>query len=163
MTVHLQSATPTAITAKTITTTEKTENLVLCPYPVRELVKTNRPRERFFRSQHSKQAAYPGQETNWTGPSPTKRHPKQYNRECPGCSPTFKLEMPRLHYEAAIDKSETTKTILPPIPEVVWQQPPETSVETSKLVIIDNDPNNETTQNAQTPNSGQRIDVKSLT
>ena len=32
--------------------------------------------------------------------------------------------MPRLHSGAAIDRPETTK--LPPIPEVVWQQPQET-------------------------------------
>ena len=32
--------------------------------------------------------------------------------------------MPRLHTGAAIDRPETTK--LPPIPEVVWQQPQET-------------------------------------
>ena len=34
--------------------------------------------------------------------------------------------MPRLHFGAAIDRPETTK--LPPIPEVVWQQPQETHI-----------------------------------
>ena len=34
--------------------------------------------------------------------------------------------MPRLHSGSAIDRPETTK--LPPIPEVVWQQPHETQL-----------------------------------
>ena len=37
--------------------------------------------------------------------------------------------MPRLHSGASIDRPETTK--LPPIPEVVWQQPQET-----QLIVI---------------------------
>ena len=36
----------------------------------------------------------------------------------------MKLKMPRLHSRVAIDRPEITK--LPPIPEVVWQQPQET-------------------------------------
>ena len=34
--------------------------------------------------------------------------------------------MPRLHSGAAIDRTEVTHLTLPPIPEVVWQQPQET-------------------------------------
>ena len=34
--------------------------------------------------------------------------------------------MPRLHSEAATDRPEETHLTLPPIPEVVWQQPQET-------------------------------------
>ena len=36
--------------------------------------------------------------------------------------------MQRLHSRAAIDRPETTHLILPPIPEVIWQQPQETHV-----------------------------------
>ena len=36
--------------------------------------------------------------------------------------------MPRLHSAAATDRQETTHLKLPPIPEVVWQQPKETHV-----------------------------------
>ena len=36
--------------------------------------------------------------------------------------------MPRLHSGAAIDRPETTHLRLPPIPEVVWQQPQENHV-----------------------------------
>ena len=39
--------------------------------------------------------------------------------------------MPRLHLEAAIDRPETTNTTLPLIPEVVWQQPQETHLNTN--------------------------------
>ena len=45
--------------------------------------------------------------------------------------------MVRLNSGAAIDRLETTRTILPPISEVFWQQPTETSVEISKLVNND--------------------------
>ena len=34
--------------------------------------------------------------------------------------------MPRLHFGAAINRPEVTHLTLPPIPEVVWQQPQET-------------------------------------
>ena len=47
--------------------------------------------------------------------------------------------MPRLHSGAAIDRPETTHITLPPIPEVVWQQPQETHVPT-----IDQNLTNET-------------------
>ena len=36
--------------------------------------------------------------------------------------------MPRLHSGVATDRPETTHLKLPPIPEVVWQQPKETHV-----------------------------------
>ena len=47
--------------------------------------------------------------------------------------------MPRLHSGAAIDRPEVTHLTLPPIPEVVWQQPQET-----RLTNIHNDLTNET-------------------
>ena len=46
-------------------------------------------------------------------------------------------------------------------PEVLWQQPPEISVETSKLVNINDDPTIENTQNTHTLK--QRNDVESQT
>ena len=30
--------------------------------------------------------------------------------------------MPHLHFEAAIDRTETNKTVLSPIPDIVWKQ-----------------------------------------
>ena len=61
--------------------------------------------------------------------------------------------MPRLHSGAAIDRPETTQLKLPPIPEVVWQQPQETHVPFK----------NETHKNTHMPESKQRSDVESQT
>ena len=49
--------------------------------------------------------------------------------------------MPRLHSGEAIDRTDTTKR--PPIPEVVWQQPQETSL---------NDKHNKSTNNIKRKN-----------
>ena len=61
--------------------------------------------------------------------------------------------MPRLHSGAAIDRPEVTHLILPPIPEVVWQQSQETC-----LTNIHNDLTNETHKDTHTPK--QKNDVK---
>ena len=66
--------------------------------------------------------------------------------------------MPRLHAGAAIDRPETTQLKLPPIPEVVWQQPQETHVPNIYQTF-----NNETYKNTHTPESKQRSDVASQT
>ena len=64
--------------------------------------------------------------------------------------------MPHLHTGAAIDRPETTHLKLPPIPEVVWQQPQETHVPN-----IYQNSTNETYKNTHTPESKQRSDVES--
>ena len=66
--------------------------------------------------------------------------------------------MPRLHSGAAIDRPETTQLKLPPIPEVVWQQPQETHVSNIYQTC-----NNETHKNTHMPESKQRSDVESQT
>ena len=66
--------------------------------------------------------------------------------------------MPRLHSGAAIDRPETTHLKLPPIPEVVWQQPQETHV----LNIYQN-LTNEIYKKTHTPESKERSDVESQT
>ena len=66
--------------------------------------------------------------------------------------------MPRLHSGAAIDRPETTELKLPPIPEVVWQQPQDTNVP-----IIYQTCNNETHKNTHMPESRQSSDVESQT
>ena len=66
--------------------------------------------------------------------------------------------MPRLHSVAAIDRPETTQLKLPPIPEVVWQQPQETHVPNIYQTY-----NNETHKNTHMPESKQRSDVESQT
>ena len=51
----------------------------------------------------------------------------------------------------ATDRPETTRTIPPPIPEVVWEQPPDTSVKTFKVNKINRYPTVETTQKTHMP------------
>ena len=64
--------------------------------------------------------------------------------------------MPRLHSEAATDRPEETHLMLPPIPEVVWQQSQETF-----LNNIHNDLTNQTL--TQTHMSKQKNDVEAQT
>ena len=56
-------------------------------------------------------------------------HTEQCKCNCPSFSPNYKLELPRRHSRTALDRLESNKdTKLPPLPEVVWQQPAETNV-----------------------------------
>ena len=64
--------------------------------------------------------------------------------------------MPRLHSGAAIDRPEVTHLTLPPIPEVVWQQPQETHI-----TNINNDLTNKTHEHTHTPK--QKNDVEAQT
>ena len=78
--------------------------------------------------------------TGRTKPSPTEKCPKQLRWECPSCSPTFKLATPHLHSEAASGRPETNEiSRLPPIPEVVWQQPAEIGTDQDTLNVTSND------------------------
>ena len=53
--------------------------------------------------------------------------PSNSDWNVPSCSPKFTLKTPRLHSGAACDRPETNEIPkLPPIAEVVWQQPTET-------------------------------------
>ena len=64
--------------------------------------------------------------------------------------------MPRLHSGAAIDRPETTHSKLPPIPEVVWQQPQDIHVPNIYQNLA-----NETYGKTHTPTCKQRTDVES--
>ena len=66
--------------------------------------------------------------------------------------------MPRLHSGAVTDRPQTTQLQLPPIPEVVWQQPQETHVPNNHKTLT-----NETHKNTQIPESKHRSDVESQT
>ena len=44
--------------------------------------------------------------------------------------------MPRFHSGTAFDSMETTKTKFPPTPNVLWQQPPEISIDHQTLDIV---------------------------
>ena len=66
--------------------------------------------------------------------------------------------MPLLHSGAAIDRPETTHLKLPPLPEVVWQQPQETHVPKIYQNLT-----NETYKNTHTPETKQKTVVESQT
>ena len=66
--------------------------------------------------------------------------------------------MPRLHSGVATDRPEITHLTLPPIPEVVWQQPKETHVTNIHKTLT-----NENQTNPQMPESKKRTDVESQT
>ena len=66
--------------------------------------------------------------------------------------------MPRLHSVAAIDSPEVTHLALPPIQEVVWQQPEETHITKIHKVLT-----NGTHKNTQIPGIKQRNDVEAQT
>ena len=66
--------------------------------------------------------------------------------------------MPHLLSGAAIDRPETTQLKLPPVPEVVWQQPQETHVPNIYQTL-----NNETHKNTQMPEPKHRSNVESQT
>ena len=66
--------------------------------------------------------------------------------------------MPRLHSGAATDRPEITHLTLPPIPEVVWQEPQETHVTTIHKILT-----NGTHKSTQMPECNQRSDVESQT
>ena len=63
--------------------------------------------------------------------------------------------MPRLHSGAAIDGPEVTHLTLPPIPEVVWQQPQETH-----LTNIHNDLTNKTHKHTHTPKQKNNVEAQ---
>ena len=63
--------------------------------------------------------------------------------------------MPRLHSGAATDRPEVTHLALPPIPEVVWQQPQENHV-----TNIHNDLTNETQNDTHTPTKKNDVEAQ---
>ena len=78
--------------------------------------------------------------TGRTRSSPAEKCTKQLRCQCPSCSPDFKLRTPSLHSGAACDRPGTNGlSRLPPIPEVVWQQPTETNTDQDHLNKTNND------------------------
>ena len=75
-----------------------------------------------------------------TKPSPAKKCTKQLRWECPSCSQNFNLKTRRLHSGAAWDRPETNEiSRLPPIREVVWQQPKQTITDQDNMNNTNND------------------------
>ena len=75
-----------------------------------------------------------------TKSSTKEKRQKHLKWKCSCCSPNFKLETPRPHSGVACDRPEIIEIPkLPPIPEVVWQQPSETSTNQLNLDNFNND------------------------
>ena len=66
--------------------------------------------------------------------------------------------MPRLHSGAAIDRPEVTHSTLPPIAEVVWQQPQQTHLPNIQNVLT-----NETHKDTHIPEFKQKNNVEAQT
>ena len=120
------------------------------------------PCETCGRTNHSTERCYLGANAAKRPPSRNRR-PEGQNQvqqgnvqnqlrwECPSCSPTFKLTTPRLHSGIARDIPETNKTTkLPPIREVVWQQPTETITKQDDVNNITKDSTSKTNVASQT-------------
>ena len=102
-------------------------------------------------SKRSEQTTSPDKTIGRTKPNPTEKCSKQLRWECPSCSPNFNLEIQRLHSGAELDRPETTEIPeLPPIPEVVWQQPSKTITDQANLNITNIDSTSKTTVASQT-------------
>ena len=99
-------------------------------------------REMLQRSQCSQQTASPAQKTGNTELGSMKNHSTSLEGKYPGCSPKFERKTQRPYYGGAINRPETTE--LPPITEVVWQQPQKTHLIDMNKNSINNNNNNST-------------------
>ena len=156
MIVGTETVAPTNLiptrTTKTVKEQKESQYLFLTQWDI----KNNKPlhRDRLFWSQYIQETASPEQKTRRTESGPTKRQSEQSNWKCSSRRPNFKLKVLRLDPGAAIDRPEVTE--VPPIPKIVWQQPPETTSEN-----IYKNSNLEAHTNTHTPELKQTIDVES--
>ena len=99
----------------------------------------------------SEQTGSPKQTTGRTKPAPIEKCSKQLRWKCPSCSPNFKVKTPRLHSGAACGRPETIEIPkFPPISEVVWQQPSQTSTNQCNLNNTNDNSTSKTTVASQT-------------
>ena len=92
-------------------------------------------RKVLLRSQCSQSTASQAQKIGRTESGPRESQSKWLEWSCSSCSPNF-------NDEASIDRLETSNLILPPIPEVVWQQPRESPLSNiHKLLTTDTQKN----------------------
>ena len=134
-----QTLTPTTtklqtVPKETIYLIKETEDLNLSFHPVRHVVELTTPQRNAILEQAQRTDRLHEIDDRKDRTKASRIMPKQLRRKCPSCSPSFKLKTPRLHYGAACDRPETNKiSKLPPIPEVVWQQPTENDTNQNNL------------------------------
>ena len=119
-----QTTIQTRTTTTTKTVTELKESHKLLVHPVRIVEKQTTPQRNATMDPMQSIDRFSGKEDRQDRIRSKKKPIKMTQMKLLRFSPNFELKMPRLHSGAAIDRPETTK--LPPIPEVVWQQPQET-------------------------------------
>ena len=151
-----QSATSTILTTTTETIIGPNESQELFTHPVRHVVGQTSPQRDAIMEPMQPIGRVPGREDREDKIKSKKELFKMTQMKIASFSPEFKLNMPRLHSGAATDRPEATHLTLPPIPEVVWQQPQETY-----LNNIHNDLTNKTHQHTHTPK--QKKDVEAQT
>ena len=132
MVVVRQTLTPTITFStkptQTIQIIKKTEDLDLSTYPMRPAVKLTTQQRNVNLEQTQRTGRLPGKDDRKDKTKSNREMLKQLRWKYASCSPSFKLETPRLHSGAACDRPETIETPkLPPISQIVWQQPSETS------------------------------------
>ena len=104
--------------------TELKESQKLFIHPVRHVGRQTTPHRNATMEPMQPIDRLPGTE-DWNDRIRSKKEPTKMTRmKLLKLQPKIKLKLPRLHSVAAIDRPETTKQ-LPPITEVVWQQPQE--------------------------------------
>ena len=158
MMVHPQTVTPTPVTTSAITTTKLTENLEVFVLPAWK-VWQNEPLDRKIILELMQQTNHlHGKVDRQHGARPNELTHQLRQKKCPGWSAALKLEMSRLHFGAAIDRLESTTTVVPLLPEVAWLQ---TSLERSKSVNTPNTQTIKTTQKNHMPEIPQKNDVES--
>ena len=102
------------------------ENLELSPHPVTPVVELTTPQRNATLEQTQQTDRLLGIDDRKVKTKSSREMHKATQMGMSELSPNFKLAMPRLHSGAASDRPETIEiSRLPPIPEVVWQQPTE--------------------------------------
>ena len=155
----IRTATSTILTTTTKTVIEPKESQKLFTHPVRHVARqTILKRTAIMEPMHSLDRL-PGRKDQRDKIRSKKEPIKMTRMKLLKLQPkkTKKnIEMPLVHSGAAIDRPEVTHITLPPISEVVWQQPQETHLTNHRNVLT-----NETYKNTHTPK--QRKDVEAQT
>ena len=119
-----------------------TEDLDLSSHPVRHMVEITTPQRNTILEQTQQTDRLHGIDDREDRTKVNRTMLKMIQTGTSKLQPNFKITMPRLQSGAACDRPETNQiTKLPPIPEVVWQQPTEIVTNQDNLNDTTNDSN----------------------
>ena len=151
-----QTAMSKILTTATETVTEPKESQKLFTHPARHVARQTIPQRNVIKEPMQLIDRLPGRKDQKDQIRSKKEPIKMTRMKLLRLQPKFKLNMPRLHSGAAIDRPEVTHLTLAPIPEVVWEESQETN-----LTNIPNDLTDETHKDTHTPK--QKNDVEAQT